>query len=144
MLFSYVMDPWITVKEFFDSQDVFQHFHLPLSSQAFDDLTTLQSLMDIHNRAPGPKDVWFWHGTAKGYKPKMFYSHTFASESFNPLTSWIWKFSCTMKIKVFAWMLTMDRLNTKDMVERRHCSSRQSVPLILLHAPPAITKDERS
>ena len=25
-----------------------------------------------------------------------------------------------MKIKVFAWMLIMDRLNTKDMVERRH------------------------
>ena len=108
------------LKSFFDSQDMFQHFHLPLSSQDFDDLTALQSLMDSHNRAPGSKDVWFWHGTAKGYKPKMFYSHTFASKSFNPLTSWIWKSSCTMKIKEFAWMLIMDRLNTKDMAERRN------------------------
>ena len=24
------------------------------------------------------------------------------------------------EIKVFAWILIMDRLNTKDMVERRH------------------------
>ena len=40
--------------------------------------------------------------------------------SFNPLLLWIWRSSCTMKIKVFAWMLIMDRLNTKDMVERRH------------------------
>ena len=40
-LFSYAKEPWIIVKEFFDSQDVFQHFHLPLSAQAFDDLVLL-------------------------------------------------------------------------------------------------------
>ena len=101
-LFSYVKDPWITIKEFLDSQDMFQHFHLPLSSQAFDELTILQSMLGGLIRAPGSKDIWFWKGTAKGYSPKLFYSHTFVSESFNPLTAWIWKSSCTMKIKVFA------------------------------------------
>ncbi|XP_073360718.1 uncharacterized protein [Aegilops tauschii subsp. strangulata] len=140
-LFSYVKDPWITAKEFLDSHDMFQHFHLPLSSQAFDDLTTLQSLLGGHNRAPGSKDIWFWNETAKGYSPKLFYSHTFASESFNPLTSWIWKSSCTMKIKVFAWMLIMDRLNTKDMVERRHWHLEDGVNCVLCPLQTRETRD---
>ena len=105
------------------------------------DLTTLQSLLGGHNRAPGSKDIWFWNGTAKGYSPKLFYSHTFASESFNPLTAWIWKSSCTMKIKVFAWMLIMDRLNTKDMVDRRHWHLEDGVSCVLCPLQTRETRD---
>ena len=35
---------------------------------------------------------------------------------------WIWKTKCVMKIKVFAWLLFRDRLNTRDMLDRRHCA----------------------
>ena len=140
-LFSYVKDPWITILEFLDSQDIFQHFHLPLSSQAFDDLAILQSMLGGLNRTPGSKDIWFWKGTAKGYSPKLFYSHTFVSESFNPLAAWIWKSSCTMKIKVFAWMLIMDRLNTKDMVDRRHWHLEDGVNCVLCPLQTRETRD---
>jgi hypothetical protein len=27
-----------------------------------------------------------------------------------------------MKIKVFAWLLSMDRFNTRDMLDRSHCA----------------------
>ena len=93
------------------------------------------------NRTPGSKDIWFWNGTAKGYSPKLCFSHTFASESFNPLTAWIWKSSCTMKIKVFAWMLIMDRLNTKDMVERRHWHLEDGVSCVLCPLQTRETRD---
>lgn len=33
--------------------------------------------------------------------------------------SWIWKSKCSMKVKVFAWLLLIDRLNTYDMLQRR-------------------------
>ncbi len=33
---------------------------------------------------------------------------------------WLWKTKCVMKIKVFAWLLFCDRLNTRDMLDRRH------------------------
>ena len=33
---------------------------------------------------------------------------------------WLWSSRCTLKIKVFAWLLFFDRLNTKDMLVRRH------------------------
>ena len=83
-LFSYGKDPWVTVKELFETHDIFQNFHLALSAQAYEELLNMQSLMESHNRVPGSKDVWFLQGSTKEYKPKMFYSHTFASQSFNP------------------------------------------------------------
>ena len=73
-----------------------------------------------HGRDDTCKDLWLWQGSSKVYKPKLFYGHVFQNETFNHLLCWIWKSSCTIKIKVFAWMLIMDRLNTKDMVDRRH------------------------
>lgn len=41
---------------------------------------------------------------------------------------WIWESKCTMKIKVFGWLLLIDRLNTRDMLDRKHCAP-QGVPL---------------
>ncbi|KAK1594285.1 hypothetical protein QYE76_027246, partial [Lolium multiflorum] len=33
---------------------------------------------------------------------------------------WLWKSCCVMKIKVFAWLLLSDRLNTRDLLQRRN------------------------
>ena len=33
---------------------------------------------------------------------------------------WLWKSSCIMKTKMFAWLLLSDRLNTRDLLQRRH------------------------
>lgn len=39
-----------------------------------------------------------------------------------PLTlPWIWRCKGYMKIKVFAWLLFMDRTNTRDLTEQKHC-----------------------
>ena len=44
----------------------------------------------------------------------------FSHLGFDPIFKYIWKCSCTLKIKVFGWLLLMDRLNTRDMMQRRH------------------------
>ena len=71
----------------------------------------------------------------------MFYSHTYLSQSFNPLLTWIWKSACIMKIKVFSWVLIMDRLNTKDMVEKRHWHMEDGVNCVLLPLDTRETRD---
>ncbi len=35
---------------------------------------------------------------------------------------WLWKTKCVMKIKFFAWLMFCDRLNTREMLDRRHCA----------------------
>ena len=95
-------------------------FHLPLSEQAYHEYMTIQTFMTTHSRELDAKDICYWQGTCNAFKHKLFYYFMHSTLSFNPLLLWIWKSSWTMKIKVFAWMLIMDRLNTKDMVDRRH------------------------
>ena len=140
-LFSYVKDPWVTVYEVFQSQDMINMFHLPLSAQAYQELLTVQDLMASCRREEEQTDTWFWQGTCNAFKPKLFYSFMHSNMSFNPLLLWIWKSSCTMKIKVFAWMLIMDRLNTKDMVERRHWHLDDGVNCLLC---PLRTRETRN
>jgi hypothetical protein len=32
---------------------------------------------------------------------------------------WIWSFTCCNKLRVFSWLLLMDRLNTRNMLKRK-------------------------
>ena len=84
-LFSFAKDPWISVKAIFNSIDLYQHFHLPLSAQAFDELNLIRNMLVSHTRDDTCKDLWFWQGSSKVYKPKLFYGHVFQNETFNHL-----------------------------------------------------------
>ena len=133
-LFSYVKDPWTLVKDGLNCNDLSTWFNLPLSEQAYGELSSLETLLGELDHSPGQCDVWSWVGTNKPCTPKSFYSYAHRDISFNPLLNWIWASCCTLKIKVFAWMLIMDRLNTKDMVERRQWHLDDGVNCRTCHA----------
>lgn len=38
----------------------------------------------------------------------------------NPIFKVVWKSRCTPRVKFFAWLVLVDRLNTKSMLQRRH------------------------
>ena len=139
-LFSYVKDTLVLVKEVLNNSNLLSWFHLPLSGQANEELQALQNLLQSHDRQPDLKDVCSCHGTSKSFTPKQFHISRFINHTFNPILLWIWKSCCTMKIKVFAWMLIMDRLNTKDMVERRHWHIHDGVNCVLC---PTHTREDR-
>lgn len=54
------------------------------------------------------------------FKPNKFY--TFFFRNLNPPTQVpaIWKSKCMMKHKVFAWLMFMGRVNTRNLLCRRH------------------------
>ena len=39
-----------------------------------------------------------------------------------------------MKVKVFAWLVVMDRINTKDMIQCRHWKIDDTPDCVLCHA----------
>ena len=47
---------------------------------------------------------------------KFFYRDVKAQKTY----IWLWKSKVTMNIEVFGWHLLPDRLNTKNMLKRRH------------------------
>lgn len=120
-LFSYTKDSLISVKDALPD-NLLQMFQLPLSSQAYEECLVLEELCStVHTQADG-KDVWL--GLLKqgdvAYRAKAYYTIVHSPVVANPVLNWIWKSCCTLKIKVFAWLMIMDRLNTMDMLERRH------------------------
>jgi hypothetical protein len=56
------------------------------------------------------------------YTSKIFYMLNFAFMQPSRHFRLIWKTKCVMKIKVFIWLLFSDRLNTRDMLDRRKCA----------------------
>lgn len=129
-LFSYAIDTMASVKDFIDCQQWESMFHLPLSQQAHQEMLNLKHLVDSLQLKQNEYDKWVLRQNGKQYTAKSYYTYVHKDIISNPLLNWIWASSCTMKIKVFAWMLVMDRLNTQDMLIRRHWNI---MFLILLH-----------
>jgi len=139
-LFSFVIDPLISAAEVFDMSELTPLFHLPLSERAFGELQSLQSLLGNSNVNHQLNDVWVWKEDGKDYSAKKYYTFLHKHIVSNPILSWIWASCCTLRIKFFAWLLIMDRLNTQDMLERRHWNVSDSNLCVLC---PTHTKEDR-
>jgi hypothetical protein len=119
-LYSYTVNQTISVKEALLLTDINVLFERPLSQQAATELVDLQALIQGVVLQPDGKDEWKTIWKDGTYSAKRFYQHSFRGFTCSKVYGWIWKSQCLLKIKVFAWLLISDRLNTKDMIKRRH------------------------
>ena len=122
-LFSFVNNDKVSVHEFLISQDIFTMFFLPLSHEAAQELQVLEDWIMALNRDTNIPDVWVWPGRSGSFSAKSFYTLMHSHLPTIQPCKWLWKSRCTMKIKVFGWLLFFDRLNTKDLLIRRHWRS---------------------
>ena len=65
-------------------------------------------------------DVWHYVWGKTNFKSTDYYRFFFKDLHSHQVFGWIWKSKCMMKLKVFAWLLFQDRLNTRNMLKRRH------------------------
>lgn len=65
---------------------------------------------------------WSFIWISDVYTAKHFYKLNFLALNPPRPFVWLWKTKCVMKVKVFAWLLFSDRLNTRGMLNRRHCA----------------------
>jgi hypothetical protein len=117
-LHSYALNDNLSAAQVYFSTDLLDLFFLPLSNQAHQEFLLLQDLMMEHTPSD-QNDVWSycWGGP---YKAAKFYDHIHSHIQVPGVYKWLWKSSCIMRTKVFAWLLLSDRLNTRDMLQRRH------------------------
>jgi hypothetical protein len=119
-LFSYAKDKFQSVKEFFERESVLDNFHLPLSVQAHDELADLQVILHNASLIPESNDSWIFKLGNKGFRPNNVYKQAFDHIAIDLSSCWIWKSKCISKHKFLAWLILHDRINTKDMLLRRH------------------------
>jgi hypothetical protein len=94
-------------------------FMLPLSQQAYDEFFDLnEELLEV-NLDLLSSNLWCpnWGSL---FTPKRFYSFIYNSIEGHPIFRRIWKSKCTPRVKFFAWLVLVDRLNTKIMLTRCH------------------------
>jgi hypothetical protein len=80
------------------------------------------------------KDVWktIWEDGA--FTSHLYYQYCFSHIPNSRLHCWIWKSKVVLRIKVFAWLLISDRLNTRDMPRRRNWNVTNDYTCVLCHA----------
>jgi hypothetical protein len=121
-LLSFSKDTRLSVKDMLNTEELEDLFHLPLSQAANQDFEQLQELLSGLPMPESKTDNWYYIWGNNSYTSQRLYKLAFANSDAHPAFKWIWKAKCTPRIKFFAWLVLVDRLNTKDMLRRRHCS----------------------
>lgn len=117
--FSYSSAEDLTVRAFLQMESVRDGFHLPLSIQARQEVEDMQTITADYQIDTEMRDTWTYAWGSK-YTSAKFYQFYYRDVTTDDSFRWIWKTKCTTKLKVFAWLLLSDRLNTKNMLRRRH------------------------
>jgi hypothetical protein len=118
-VFSFAVNEDLSVRAFLQN-NMAQNFLLPLSPQAILQFNELSELLE-NILLTDQNDIWTY-SWGPIYKTRKMYDLFFAHITPHPVLTSIWKSKCSMKGKAFFWLLLMDRLNTRDMLQRRHLS----------------------
>ena len=95
-------------------------FHLPLSQQAHEELGELQDLLLSTDYDLATKDNWTFMWGNQLYSSSHYYNLVLQHFPTSPIFKKLWKSKCTPRLKFSAWLLFVDRLNTRNMLLRRH------------------------
>lgn len=114
-------------------------FHLPLSTQAREEIRQIQADAGHVLLNAGTKDNWTC-SLGQPYMSRKFYAFCFRDVPVDKVFQWIWKSECPIKYKVFCWLLLVDRLNTRNMLRRRHYNvANNNYACLLCDSPPEET-----
>lgn len=96
-------------------------FNLPLSAEAHQEFLDLQHLLlQLQTRDHQTEDIWHYQWNSKSYSSSKFYHLTFKHIQPPSPFIWIWDSKCSNKLRVFAWLLLMDRLSTRNILRRKN------------------------
>jgi len=87
---------------------------------AHDQLLDLHPFIQSVSYDPERKDVWTFIWGNATYSSRKYYKMVFQNYHPSPIFKKIWKSKCTPRLKFFAWLLFVDRLNTRNMLVKRH------------------------
>jgi hypothetical protein len=118
-LVSYARNEEVSVLQVMEAEDLDSLFILPLSPQASEELEMLQWQLANMPYDQEAVDKWIpiW---GNKYTSQKFYSYVFQAIQAHPIYKTVWKSRCIPRIKFFIWLILVDRLNTKEMLQRRH------------------------
>jgi hypothetical protein len=79
--------------------------------------------------------------SAGSFSPSGYYKFMFAGINASPLFMKLWKSKSLHKQKVFVWLFLVDRLNTRDMMDRRQWKLDSGVNCVMCNHALRETRD---
>jgi hypothetical protein len=76
-------------------------------------------------------EAWSFTWGTQTYSPKKLYTLAFSHIEVSLVFDGIWKSKCSPRLKFFAWLVAVDRLNTKDMLHWRNLNAAQDRVCVL-------------
>jgi hypothetical protein len=139
-LASFALSTNVSVKVIMNAQNLDDIFLLPLSQQAYEEFQHLQTRLQNLPYDDSTMDHWtpVW---GSRYTSRRFYRYIFNEVDAHPIFKIVWKSSCTPRIKFFAWLVLVDRLNTKSMLRRRHMNIQGTVTCVMCNSGAEETID---
>jgi hypothetical protein len=100
-------------------EDINECFAVPISVEAFQEWQQISQcvLATPLTATIVDRRMFVW---GEKYTASKFYRFLFAQLPKNVALNAIWKSKALPKLKVFCWLLMMDRLNTRDLMLRKH------------------------
>jgi len=129
-LASFARKDGISVLEVMQAEDLDTLFLLPLSQQAFEEMENLQAQLQALPYDEHSPDQWTPKWGSK-YTSRRFYREVFNNMEAHPILKVVWKARCTPRVKFFAWLILVDRLNTKSMLRRHHLNIQDNDTCVL-------------
>ena len=119
-LFSFAKDVNLSMEKagHVTNEDIYDLFHLPLSTIAHQELSDLQDEIRDIDFSNNPDSWIFPWGTE--YSTKKVYLSLIGEHSTPKPILDIWKTCCVPRQKFFAWLLLYGKLNTKDMMKKKN------------------------
>lgn len=96
------------------------HFNLPLSEQAYEQLDNLISLSNVVDNKGIIKDSWSFSWGSHLFSVKKTYKRIMGSKSAHIIIKWLWRSSTQLKHKVFFWLLFNNRLNRRELLQKKN------------------------
>jgi len=105
-----------------------------MSRQAHNEFLIFKDCLQSLKADNDQTNVWVSQWSGGLYSSRCYYKHHFDSITpAPPPFCWIWKAKSMPRIKFFAWLLLVDRLNTKDLLRRRHKHLEEGYHCVLCH-----------
>jgi hypothetical protein len=136
--YSFVINDNSFIQDFLTYDSLANLLHLPLSPEAREEIRELQTAT-THIELTHASDSWTYSWGTTNYTSSQFYKFRFRNIVAHITYSWLWKSKCTPKMKLFCLLILLDRLNTRNMLRRRHFNINFGYPCPMCDNPPEET-----
>ena len=121
--------------------DIYSLFVLPLSVQAHDELIHIQEISQQVTLLLHEHDIRIFQWGNANYTASKLYNFMSGAFPIDPAIQEIWKSKCLPKLRVFSWLLLMDRLNTKELMQRKNWQNDGGTHCVLCDNQQEETRD---